>query len=60
MEIIGVLVLLLDIYAIYNVVTSGESVVGKLLWSLGIIVFPVVGFIAWMLVGPKGGGRAVV
>lgn len=58
MEILGIIVLILDIYAVYNVVTSGASGGAKLLWSLGIILFPVVGFLVWGVAGPKG-GRAV-
>ena len=59
MEILGLLVLILDIYAIYNVLTSGSSLAAKALWTLGIIILPVIGFIAWLLVGPRGGGRAL-
>ena len=59
MEILGILVLLLDIYAIYNVLVSGSSLPAKVLWTLGIIVLPVIGFIAWLVAGPRGSGRAV-
>ena len=59
MEILGVIVLLLDIYAIYNVLVSGSSVPSKALWSLGIIILPVIGFIVWLFAGPRGSARAV-
>lgn len=59
MEIVGLLILILDIYAIYNVLTSGTGLAPKALWSLGIIVLPVIGFIVWLLAGPRGGGRVV-
>ncbi|WP_299815865.1 PLD nuclease N-terminal domain-containing protein [uncultured Roseibium sp.] len=52
--ILGLIILVLDIYAIIKVLGSGASTVAKLLWILGIIVFPVVGFIVWLLAGPKG------
>ena len=59
MEILGLLVLLLDIYAIYNVLVSGASLPAKLLWTLGIIVLPVIGFVVWLLAGPRGSARAI-
>ncbi len=59
MEILGIIVLLIDIWAIINVIKSGASTGAKVLWSLGIIIFPVVGLIVWFLAGPKGDGRAI-
>jgi len=51
--ILGFIVLVLDIWAIVRVVGSGASVVAKILWSLLIIVLPVIGLIIWYLAGPK-------
>jgi hypothetical protein len=51
----GVLILIADIYAIYKTLTSGASSGSKVLWTLVILILPVVGFIAWLLFGPKGG-----
>jgi len=59
MEILGLLVLILDIYAVHNVLTSGSSLGAKALWTLGIIILPVIGFIVWLLSGPRGGGKAI-
>lgn len=59
MEILGILVLLLDIYAIYNVLTSGASLGAKALWTIGILVLPVIGFVVWLLAGPRGSARAI-
>jgi hypothetical protein len=52
--IIGILVLIADIYAVVKTLQSGAGTGEKLLWILGIIVFPVVGFLVWLLAGPKG------
>ena len=52
--ILGLLVLIADIYAIYQVLTSGTSTAGKIGWTLGILIFPVVGFIVWLIAGPRG------
>lgn len=52
--IIGVLIVIADIYAIVKTLQSGASTGAKILWVLGILVFPVVGFLVWLLAGPKG------
>lgn len=57
--ILGLLVLVASIYAIYNVLTSGASTLAKLVWTVLILVLPVVGFIVWLIAGPRG-GRATV
>ena len=36
-----------------RVVQSGASTLAKVLWILGIIIFPVLGFIVWLIAGPK-------
>tara|TARA_R110001592_G_scaffold363393_1_gene687185 strand:+ start:28237 stop:28407 length:171 start_codon:yes stop_codon:yes gene_type:complete len=51
--ILGFIVLVLDIWAIVRVVQSGASVGAKVLWSLLIIILPVIGLIIWYLAGPK-------
>ena len=53
--LIGLVILALDIWAIINVVNSGASGVAKVLWVLGIVIFPLVGFLVWLFAGPKGG-----
>ena len=52
--VIGLVILVLDIWAIYKILTSAASGLAKVLWTLGIIIFPVVGFIVWLIAGPKG------
>ena len=49
----GLLVLIADIWAIVNVVQSGGSTGNKVLWIVLIVVLPVVGFIIWLIAGPK-------
>lgn len=51
--LIGVLVLILDIWAIINVVGTGRSALEKALWVVLILVLPVLGFIMWFFIGPK-------
>ncbi|QQA42224.1 PLDc N-terminal domain-containing protein [Pelagovum pacificum] len=50
----GAIVLVADIYAIFNVLTSSASTLSKLIWTLAIVVLPVLGFIAWLIFGPRG------
>ncbi len=52
--ILGLLILIADIYAIYQVLTSGTSTAGKIGWTLGILILPVVGLIVWLIAGPRG------
>lgn len=53
MEIFGIIILLLDIWAIVNVVGSSDSLTAKVLWVLGIVIFPLIGFVVWLLAGPR-------
>jgi uncharacterized membrane protein YkgB len=53
--IFGVIILILDIIAILGVWSSGASTVSKLLWTLLILILPVIGLIAWYFLGPKRG-----
>ena len=52
--IIGLLILILDIWAMVSTINSGGDTGSKVLWVVLILLLPVVGFIAWFLVGPKG------
>ncbi|MCV6824859.1 PLDc N-terminal domain-containing protein [Halocynthiibacter sp. SDUM655004] len=53
----GALVLALDIYALYNVMSSDASAVGKVLWVILILLLPIFGFILWLLLGPRTKAR---
>ncbi len=51
--IIGLLILVADIWAILNVIASGATTGKKVLWIVIILIFPVVGLIVWYFAGPK-------
>ncbi len=51
--ILGFIILALDIWAIISVIGSNDKTLNKVLWVLGILVLPVVGFIAWFFLGPR-------
>jgi hypothetical protein len=51
--IIGLLILIADIWAIVKIVQSGASTGAKVLWIVLILVLPVIGLIIWLLAGPR-------
>lgn len=55
--IIGLIILIANIYAVIKILQSGASTGAKILWILGILIFPVVGFIVWLFAGPRGSGQ---
>lgn len=57
--IIGVIILVLDIWAIINVIKSGASTGAKVLWTLLILILPVVGLIIWFFLGPRSASKAL-
>ena len=52
--IIGLLILIADIWAIIKVFQSRVSLIAKILWTLLILIFPVLGLIIWYFAGPGG------
>jgi hypothetical protein len=52
--IIGLLILIADIWAIIKVFQSNASLIAKILWTLLILIFPVLGLIIWYFAGPGG------
>ncbi len=57
--LLGLIILIADIYAIYQVLTSSTSTLSMILWTLGILLLPVVGLIVWLIAGPRGGSVRV-
>lgn len=55
----GLLVLIADLYAIYQTLTSPASTGAKIVWTLVILLLPILGFIAWLIAGPRGGTARV-
>ncbi len=50
--LMGLLILIADLYAIIQVLGSTATTGAKLLWILLILFLPVIGFILWLLMGP--------
>lgn len=51
--ILGIIILILDIYAIIRIVQSGAEPLWKAIWIVVVILLPVIGLILWFLFGPK-------
>jgi hypothetical protein len=52
--LLGLLILIADVWAIVNIIQSTASTGRKVLWIVLVIVFPIVGLIIWFLLGPRG------
>ena len=53
--LVGLIGLVLFIYALYHIIGSHASVLAKALWTVGLLIFPIVGFIVWLIFGPRAG-----
>ena len=51
----SLLLLAADIWAIVNIFQSRASTGAKVLWTLLVIVLPLIGFLVWLFAGPKTG-----
>lgn len=51
--LVGLLILIADIWAIINVIKSGAETLHKVLWIVLILVLPLIGLIIWYFAGPK-------
>jgi len=52
--LLGLIILILDIYAIVKIFGSSASTLMKVVWIAVVLLLPVIGLIAWFLLGPKG------
>ena len=53
--ILGLVILILDVWAIVNIAQSGATTGTKVLWIVLVVLLPVLGLILWALLGPRGG-----
>jgi succinate dehydrogenase/fumarate reductase cytochrome b subunit len=49
----GILILIADIWAIVNILQSGAETDRKVLWTVLVVLLPVLGFIIWLFAGPR-------
>jgi hypothetical protein len=53
----GFILLALDIWAIVSVVGSQATTGKKVIWVLVILFLPLLGFVAWLFLGPRASVR---
>ncbi|MEE9607307.1 MAG: PLDc N-terminal domain-containing protein [Myxococcota bacterium] len=54
----GLLVLIADVWAILNIFQSGETTGSKVLWTVLILLLPLLGVVIWYFAGPKSSSSA--
>jgi len=52
--LLGLIWLVIIIWAIIKVANSPAGTGSKVLWILILLFFPLLGLLAWLLLGPKG------
>ena len=53
--IFALIVLIADVWAIVNVFQSSADTGRKVIWTVLVILMPVLGFVLWYFLGPKTG-----
>jgi hypothetical protein len=49
----GLILLALNIWALISIIGSGASTGAKVGWSLLVLLLPLIGFIIWLIAGPR-------
>ena len=49
----GFILLLADLYALFQIVQSKASTPTKVIWALIVLFFPFIGLVAWFFIGPS-------
>ncbi len=52
-SLLGIIILILDIVAFVDIFKSSMDTLGKVLWALVVLFFPVLGMILYFLFGRK-------
>lgn len=55
----GLLILALDIWAIVSIIGSNSTTGKKVLWTLLVFFLPLIGFLIWLIAGPRASPRRV-
>lgn len=53
----GLILFVLDVWALISIVGSSTTTGRKVLWSLLVVFLPLVGFIIWLIAGPRSSAR---
>ena len=52
--LLGLIILVMDVWAIVKIMQSGAGTGSRVLWTVLILLLPVLGLLIWLLFGPKG------
>ncbi len=52
-SLFGIITFLLDVWAIISIVNSTAERRQKIIWVLVVAILPLLGFLAWLVAGPK-------
>jgi hypothetical protein len=53
-SVLGLLILVGDVWAIINIFQSPASNEKKLIWIVAVVLLPLLGLILWYFLGPRG------
>jgi hypothetical protein len=51
--LVGLVILILEVWAIINIVQSTASTGAKVLWTVLILILPILGLLIWFFAGPR-------
>lgn len=51
--VLGLIILALDVWAIFTILAGGDSPGVKLLWILLVVLLPLIGVIIWLIAGRR-------
>jgi len=51
--LLGLIIVIADVWAIVNVISSKATAAVKFVWVLLILLLPVLGLIIWLVAGPR-------
>ncbi|MDA7429726.1 PLD nuclease N-terminal domain-containing protein [Primorskyibacter aestuariivivens] len=49
----GLIILVLDVWALISILGSSAETGRKVIWALIVIILPLLGFILWFFMGPR-------
>lgn len=55
----SVILMGLNIWALISIIGSSVSTGSKVLWCLLVLILPLLGFIIWLVAGPRAASRSV-
>lgn len=55
----GLILLVLDVWAIVSIISSGAGTGSKVAWTLLVLLLPLIGFVIWLVAGPRAAGQGV-